>query len=236
MRLLQSARSWYTISIPLSRASRGRWKWCRLALEEDLPRARGVVSGEDLDEGGLAGAVVAHEAHDLPDADVEIDVLEGLDGPEVLRNASHRENGHARPSPSLRAATRPPAGPGGPPGPPGARSGEFLHRTTPAAKRGSERAMHRPERPSRRRPTVPAPDRLPNRLRIGLGTGSVRGGRGRQAGKPAHHPLVGLAQLPVPEPAKRPGNDGVGNGARRGGGGAPIRPGDRTDSVVGFAP
>ena len=53
------------------------------------------------------------------------------------------------------------------------------------------------------------------------GSASVRvrcGAAERQAGKPAHHPLVGLAQLPVPEPAKRPGNDGVGNGARRGGG------------------
>ena len=84
-----------------------------LALQDDVPGARGVVPGDDLDEGGLARPVVAHEAHDLPGADVEIDVLEGLDGPEVLRDAAHFENGHAWASPPVTSNRQvPPASAG----------------------------------------------------------------------------------------------------------------------------
>ena len=61
------------------------------------------VSPRSLGEAGVRivhGANVepgvdrVHEPHDFPGADVEIDLLEGLDGPEVLRDAAHFENGH----------------------------------------------------------------------------------------------------------------------------------------------
>ncbi len=35
-----------------------------------------MVAGEDLDQGGLAGPVVAQQAHDLVGADLEVDVVQ----------------------------------------------------------------------------------------------------------------------------------------------------------------
>ena len=43
----------------------------------DGARIRLVVAGEDLDDRGLAGSVLADEGVDLPDADVQVDVVEG---------------------------------------------------------------------------------------------------------------------------------------------------------------
>ena len=44
-------------------------------------------AGEDLDEGGLAGAVVADEGDHLAGVDPEVDVGERLDGAEALADA-----------------------------------------------------------------------------------------------------------------------------------------------------
>ena len=59
----------------------------RLALEEDLARVDRVDPGDALDERRLAGAVVADERHDLARRDVEVDLVERLDGAEALRDA-----------------------------------------------------------------------------------------------------------------------------------------------------
>lgn len=67
-------------------------------LERDVFAAPGdpsvvglVGAGEDLDEGGLAGAVLAEEAVDLAGLDVEVDAVEGADAGEGLGDAGHRE-------------------------------------------------------------------------------------------------------------------------------------------------
>ena len=62
------------------------------AVEEDLPAVhedragvRRMDSGEDLDEGRLAGAVLAHESVYLAGEEVDRHVLERLHGAERLR-------------------------------------------------------------------------------------------------------------------------------------------------------
>ena len=59
------ARSWNTVAMPRSSASRGPDMRHRLALDHDLARARLVHARERLDQGRLAGAVVAEQAVDL---------------------------------------------------------------------------------------------------------------------------------------------------------------------------
>src|SRR3546814_16924514 len=51
-----------------------------LALEMDLARGGLIDSGENLDQRGLAGTVVADQGHDLPGMDLEIDVGQRRDG------------------------------------------------------------------------------------------------------------------------------------------------------------
>src|SRR5204863_73699 len=48
-----------------------------LALELDRARARRKVAGDDVEEGGLAGAVRAEDRAPLAVRDVEIDVVHG---------------------------------------------------------------------------------------------------------------------------------------------------------------
>src|SRR5918995_1215114 len=54
------------------------------AFPVELARIRLVVAGEDLDQRGLAGAVVAEQADDLVPSDVEVDVVERADAAERL--------------------------------------------------------------------------------------------------------------------------------------------------------
>ncbi len=77
------ARSWWTTSMPTSEASCGVVKWIGAPLEEDLALVDVQVAGQGLDEGRLAGPVVADESDDLPGAHVELGVVEGLDPPEA---------------------------------------------------------------------------------------------------------------------------------------------------------
>ena len=55
-----------------------------LAAQEELALGRREVAGDDLDQRGLAGAVVAHQAHGFARLDCEIDAAQGLDGAEML--------------------------------------------------------------------------------------------------------------------------------------------------------
>jgi hypothetical protein len=53
------------------------------------------ISGDDLDEGGLAGPVVAHQSHDLARLERQRNFVEGMDGAEMLRNIFQFEKGHS---------------------------------------------------------------------------------------------------------------------------------------------
>ena len=64
-----------------------------LALEPELAGVRLVDPGDRLDEGRLAGAVVADERHHLARIGEEVDVDERLDGPEALRDAAKLDRG-----------------------------------------------------------------------------------------------------------------------------------------------
>ena len=56
----------------------------RLALEAYLAAVDRVDAREALDQRGLAGAVVTDEGRDLSRVDVEVDVVQDVDGAEAL--------------------------------------------------------------------------------------------------------------------------------------------------------
>ena len=60
-----------------------------VALEVDVAAVLLVDAGQDLDERGLARAVLAHEGVDLARTEREVDVLQGLHAREVLADAPH---------------------------------------------------------------------------------------------------------------------------------------------------
>ena len=66
-----------------------------LAFHLHRPMGGAKISGDDLDEGGLAGPVVAHQSHDLAGLERQRNVVEGMDGAEMLRNIFQFEKGHA---------------------------------------------------------------------------------------------------------------------------------------------
>jgi len=57
-----------------------------LALEQDPAAVGGVGAGDALDEGRLAGAVVADKRHHLAGTDLEVDVVQRLHRAERLRD------------------------------------------------------------------------------------------------------------------------------------------------------
>jgi len=59
---------------------------CR-AVEGHRPGIRAVDAGNGLDQGGLTGAVVPDQRQHLTGADVQVDVLEGLNSSEPLGNS-----------------------------------------------------------------------------------------------------------------------------------------------------
>ncbi len=68
--------------------------WLNLPIaDHDLACARLEHAGHDLDEGGLAGAVVADEADDLVAADGEVDVAQRMHRAEILLHALEANNG-----------------------------------------------------------------------------------------------------------------------------------------------
>ena len=90
-RLSQSARSWYTTSIPSPAASFGPLTLTGSALEQDLARVVSVDAGDAFDERRLAGSVVSDERHDLAVTDLEVDVGERLHRPVRLRDPAELE-------------------------------------------------------------------------------------------------------------------------------------------------
>ena len=69
-----SSSSWCTVAMPAACASRGEANRTGRAIDEDLALVGLVQAGHDLDEGGLAGAVLAHQGMHLAGAHVEADV------------------------------------------------------------------------------------------------------------------------------------------------------------------
>jgi hypothetical protein len=65
------------------------------AVQEDLAPVRVVGPAQDLDEGALAGAVLAHEREHLAAAQVERYVLQRVDARERLVDPLHLEQGRA---------------------------------------------------------------------------------------------------------------------------------------------
>ncbi len=63
----------------------------RLAGEDQLPGAWLERPGQDLDQGRLAGAVVAEQRHHLARMDLEADPVEGGDRAEALADAIRPE-------------------------------------------------------------------------------------------------------------------------------------------------
>ena len=71
----------------------GRRPQQRAALEEDVALVRGVEAAEAIEKGGLAGAVGADQADDLPLVDVEGDAVESDDAAETQAHAVDPEKG-----------------------------------------------------------------------------------------------------------------------------------------------
>ena len=61
--------------------------------DEDLSGRRREDAGHHLDQGGLAGAVVADQADDLVASDGDVDVAERVDGAEMLLDALQTDDG-----------------------------------------------------------------------------------------------------------------------------------------------
>ena len=76
----------------------------RLAVDEDLTRARPVDAGQHLDQRRLAGAVVAEQAMHLAGIDLDVDVLQRPDRTERDADAAQfhgwRDGHDLRPPPS----------------------------------------------------------------------------------------------------------------------------------------
>ena len=70
--------------MPCARASSGERKWTTFAVQADLALIGHQGSGQHLDQGRLAGAVVADDAQYLVGLEVEIGVVEGDDAAESL--------------------------------------------------------------------------------------------------------------------------------------------------------
>ena len=68
----------------------------RLAVDQDLAARIGLVgAGEDLHQGRLAGAVLAHERLHLAAPGLELDVVERLHAGERLGDVAHLQRRHA---------------------------------------------------------------------------------------------------------------------------------------------
>ena len=77
--------------MPRSCASRGPCTSTGLPSKKYVAGVEGVDAGDALDQGGLAGAVVADEGGHLAGVDVEVDVVQDLHGAEALVDASEAQ-------------------------------------------------------------------------------------------------------------------------------------------------
>ena len=66
-----------------------RFDFDRTAVEADFALVAAHRAGHDLDQGGLAGPVLAHERVDFAGLNAEIDVIERPDAGKRLRHAEH---------------------------------------------------------------------------------------------------------------------------------------------------
>src|SRR5262249_51054841 len=66
----------------------------RRAVERHRPRVRRVEPGDDVERGGLAGAVRADQPRDLPALDVERDAVESDDATEAKGDVLDSEQRH----------------------------------------------------------------------------------------------------------------------------------------------
>ena len=64
----------------------------RLVLDANFAAGRQEVAGDHLHEGRLAGAVVAHQAERFAVLELEVDVIQGVDRPEVLGDSLELES------------------------------------------------------------------------------------------------------------------------------------------------
>ena len=64
----------------------------RLTIKEDFARGRLLETGKDLDEGRLAGAILAHESVDLASAKIKVDAEQHLHAVEGLGYPSRRQH------------------------------------------------------------------------------------------------------------------------------------------------
>ena len=90
--------SWYTVLTPPRCASIGLPKRTGRPSSAISPASIVVDAGEDLDQGRLAGAVLAHQGVDFAGEEPQIHVVERLDADEGLVDPAHPEDrvrGHA---------------------------------------------------------------------------------------------------------------------------------------------
>jgi hypothetical protein len=64
-----------------------------LAIEPDFAMIGHDGAAECLDQGGLAGTVVANDAEDFARIEIKVGVVEGDNGPVFLGQAAGQENG-----------------------------------------------------------------------------------------------------------------------------------------------
>ena len=117
-RLSHSARSWYTVAIPRAVASLGVVTVPLRAVELEAAAVGLEDARDQLDQGRLAGAVVADEGHHLAGRHLEVDLGQRLHGAEpladVLQAEQHRRQasssstlgGAGRTCPSIGVRTR----------------------------------------------------------------------------------------------------------------------------------
>ena len=92
-----TSSSWAIIEMPACRAASGIAELDRDAVELDPARVRAQPAAEHVDDGALAGTVLAHERMNLARAQVEVDPVQNLDPVEALAQARGRASGRRRP-------------------------------------------------------------------------------------------------------------------------------------------
>ena len=78
--------------MPCRRASSGRVEVHGFAVEQNFALVRDQRAGQDLDQRGLAGAVVADHGQDLAGQQLEIGAVQGRDVAEALDQAACLEH------------------------------------------------------------------------------------------------------------------------------------------------
>ena len=92
----KSVGSWKMIAIPASCDCLALSKITSCAVQEQPAPVGAVDAGEDLDQRRLAGAVLAHERVRLAGEELDVCVLERVDGAEALVGVLEDEDGLGR--------------------------------------------------------------------------------------------------------------------------------------------